>query len=344
MTARTDRLLMAITVILGVGAMSLARPLLVPIAVASLVAFLLRPIVRLLKDRGLPEAAGAAITVFGTMALVAMIAVMLASPAADWLRRAPAEITRIESKLRRLARPFVTIRQTAERVERATGGGEREGSVAVESGGPLRQIGWTTASAATTMLTSVFLTYFLLATGTTLRRKVSRILADDDHRDAMEEALTEIEKQISRYLLFNTFISASVGVATYVLMRVIGMPNPLLWAACAFVLNYIPYLGAIVTMAIIGAAALVSFEGLGQAFGAMGGFLVINLLEAYLVTPALLGRKLPLNSVAIFIALLFWGWVWGIPGAIMAVPLTVTIQVLCTHVKRLHPVAVLLDS
>lgn len=339
-------LLAGIFAILLIGALRFAGPLLVPIAVSCLLAFLMRPVVRFLKDRGMSETIGAAFTVFGTVLAVGFVAVILTAPAADWVRRAPAEIGKVEQKVRRLARPFTTIRETAERVEAATGGQPQStpGTVRVETPGPLRRLGWTTANAIASLLTIIFLTYFLLATGTVFRHKLATVLARESQRDTMEGMLAEIELQISRYLLYNTLISAGVGAATYLLVLLVGLPNPLLWAACAFVLNYIPYLGAVVTLVILGLAALVTFESFSPVLMVLGGFVVINLIEANLVTPTVLGRKLPLNSVAIFVALLFWGWVWGIPGAIMAVPLTVMIQVFCAHVKRLHPVAVMLDS
>jgi predicted PurR-regulated permease PerM len=112
----------------------------------------------------------------------------------------------------------------------------------------------------------------------------------------------------------------------------------------AFFLNFIPYAGAVVTLALVGLAAVASFETTARILLAVGGCATINLLEGNVITPHLLGKHLPLNPVAIFVSLLYWGWVWGPTGALLAVPITVMLQVLAARIDRMHPLAVLLDS
>jgi predicted PurR-regulated permease PerM len=160
----------------------------------------------------------------------------------------------------------------------------------------------------------------------------------------MEELLTEIEVQMSRYVLINTLTSVGVGLATWALLAVVGLPNALLWGVAAFLLNFIPYAGALVTVVLVGAAGLAAFDGTGQVLLVMGGCAAINLIEGNLVTPHLMGKALPLNPVAIFLSLLYWGWVWGPAGALLAVPITVMLQVLFARIEALRPVAILLDS
>ena len=160
----------------------------------------------------------------------------------------------------------------------------------------------------------------------------------------MEEVLTEIEVQMSRYMLLNTLTSAGVGLATWALLAGVGLPNSLLWGVAAFFLNFIPYAGALVTVALVGAAALVSFDNTTTVLLIVGGCVAINLLEGNLVTPHLMGKHLPLNPVAIFVSLLYWGWVWGPSGTLLAVPITVMLQVVFARIGKLRPLAVLLDS
>ncbi len=339
-------ILTLILLLLVVEGLQLASSLLLPIAISLLLMFLLSPPVRWLQARKIPESIAAAMVVFGTVGVIGAGTAWLADPAAEWLRDAPATVSKVETRLRKLIRPLSGLQKTAEKLQQATtapAGGQAP-KVQMQSAGVLAQIGGTTANAAASTLTVVFLTYFLLASGRLLRVKVRRMVGDSERRDRLTDALGQIEGHMSRYLVLNTIISLFVGGATWGLLAAVGMPNPMLWGAVAFVLNYVPYVGALVTLALIVVSALVAFDDSGRVLMAAGGFFVINLLEGNLITPYVLGHKMPLNVVAIFVCLLFWGWVWGIPGAIIAVPLTVMIQVICAHVGRWHRVAVLLDN
>src|SRR3990172_2428816 len=173
------------------------------------------------------------------------------------------------------------------------------------------------------------------------RKKLADLVGTRAGARNMEEVLTEIEVQMSRYLLLNAVTSAGVGLATWAFLSVVGLPHALLWGVVAFLLNFIPYAGALVTVALIGIAALVSCDDTGRVFLVVGGCVAINLLEGYLVTPHLMGKHLPLNPVAIFVSLLYWGWVWGPAGALLAVPITVMLQVIFARIERLRPLSVL---
>ena len=338
--------LTVILLLLLVGALQVAASLLLPIAISLLLMFLLSPPVRWLRARGIPEGLAAAMVVFGAVGVFGASATLQADPAAEWLRDAPATVRKVEIRLRKLTRPLKGLQKTAEQLQQATtapAGGQAP-TVQVQSTGILAQIGSTTANAVASTLTVVFLTYFLLASGRLLRVKVTRMVGDSERRERLAEALGEIEGHMSRYLVLNTIISLFVGGATWGLLAVVGMPNPMLWGAVAFVLNYVPYIGALVTLALIVLSALVVFDDSQRVLIAGGGVFLINLLEGNLITPLVMGHKMPLNVVAIFVSLLFWGWVWGIPGAIIAVPLTVMIQVICAHVGRWRRVAILLDN
>ena len=205
-------------------------------------------------------------------------------------------------------------------------------------------MGWTTARLVSGILSILFLTYFLLASGSMFRRKIAYLFPSGTHRTRIKRALAEIEGQMSRYLLLNTLISTGFGCGTWALLAAIGVPNPVLWGTVAGVLNFIPYVGAFVTVVLIGIVTLATYDGTQQVLLACGGFLLLDLIEGHFVSPMVMGRRMPLNTVAILLSLLFWGWVWGIVGAIMAVPLTVMIQVICSHSERLRGVAIVLGN
>ena len=336
-------LLVGIFLILVTAALRIGAGLLLPIAIAGLFTLLLDPLVRALRKLGLSTTVGAALVVFGTLGVLGTGVGLLAGPAAEWVETAPKTLAQVQTKVRRLLRPLQeTAREVDQATEAATPGGVP--TVQLKAPGVLQRLRGSTTSFVATGLTVIFLTYFLLAMLPTFRKKLADLIGTRAGARNMEEVLTEIEVQMSRYLLLNTLTSAGVGLATWAFLVVVALPHALLWGVVAFLLNFIPYAGAVVTVALIGIAALVSFDDTGRVFLVVGGCVAINLLEGYLVTPHLMGKHLPLNPVAIFVSLLYWGWVWGPAGALLAVPITVMLQVTFARIERLRPLAVLLDS
>jgi predicted PurR-regulated permease PerM len=339
-------LLASILAVLAIAGLQFASSLLVPIAVALLLTLLLGPLVRGMSRYGVAEPVAAAIIVFGTITVIAGAMAVLSTPATDWLRRAPATMRQVEEKLRTIE-PVSAIQATARSVARLVGVAGADSTtprIQVAAAGPLEQVGWTTARIVAGGLTVVFLTYFLLASGSMFRRKIAYLFPSGVQRTRIKRALSEIEEQMSRYLLVNTLISIGFGLATWMLLAIIGVPNPVLWGAVAGVLNFIPYIGAFVTVVLIGIVTLATFDGTQRMLLACGGFLLLDLLKGHLIGPVVLGRRMPLNTVAVLLSLLFWGWVWGIVGAIMAVPLTVMIQVISAHSERFRGVAIVLGN
>jgi len=342
-------LLASILAVLLIAGLQFARGLLVPVAVAVLLTLLLGPLVRWMSGYGVAEPIAAGIIVFGTLTLVAAAMVVLSAPATDWLRRAPTTMHSVEERLRTIE-PVSEIEATAASMARLAGvagtGADSTAriEIAASTGGSLEAVGWTTARIIGGVLTIVFLTYFLLASGSMFRRKIAYLFPSGAHRTRIKRALAEIEEQMSRYLLLNTVISAGFGGATWALLALLGVPNPVLWGALAGILNFIPYIGAFITVVLIGIVTLATFDGTQQMLLACGGFLLLDLLKGSLLGPLLVGRRMPLNTVAVLLSLLFWGWVWGIVGVIMAVPLTVMLQVICAHSERFRGVAIVLGN
>lgn len=339
----TTLLLTGIFLILLTGALRLGAGFLLPVALAGLFTLLLGPPVRALCRLGLSPAIGAALVVFGAMGLITATGVVLAGPAAEWIETAPKKLAQAQVKLRRILRP---IQETARQVDEATTTATPGAPAAIEIKAPgmLQRASVSTRALLGRVISVVFLTYFLLATLPSIRRKLAVVIGSRMGAEGLEATLLEIEGQMSRYVLINTLTSTFVGLATWGFLAVMGLPYPLLWGVVSGLLNFIPFIGAIVAVGMIGVAALVTFDGTGTVLLVVGGCILINTLEGNLVTPYLMGRHLPLNPVAIFVSLLYWGWVWGPAGMLLAVPLTVMIQVVCARIQPLRPVAVLLDS
>ncbi|HSP98130.1 MAG TPA: AI-2E family transporter [Candidatus Dormibacteraeota bacterium] len=314
-----------------------ARVLILPIVLAVLLSLILWPIVRALRRFRIPEALGALLVLIGLASVFAYGAYALSGPAATWFAAAPQALRRIETRLRAVKETVADVQQATNRVEQiATVGGDASRVVAVQQGGSLS----TLLLASTSELLAgvgvvLVLTYFLLASGDLFLRKCLSALRTKRDRQLLLEMARELQNNISGYLLTVSLINAGLGVAVAVVMALYGVPNPLLWGALAFGLNFIPYIGATVGIACVAAASLITFDTLGQALAPPATYLALTTLEAYLVTPAVLSRRFTLNPVVVLIALLFWGWIWGIPGALIAMPILVTVKIVCDYVPSL---------
>lgn len=334
--------------ILLVAALKLASAFFLPVIAAALIALLLAPPVRWLSRHRVPAGLAAAMVLAGVVVVVSASITTLARPAAAWLNDAPATLAVAQQKIQRLAAPLYNLQRTAAKVQAATASPTPDGTkkptkVEVATDGLLSKVPGTTVGVFGAVSTVLFLTYFLLAAGERFRAKLGDIMPER-YRRQMIDGLRDMQAQMSRYLATSALIRASLGVAVWGSLKLIGLPNPALWGVVAAVLNFIPYLGSFAALLVIGVAALVFFPTTDRVLYCVGAVFVIGIIEGNVVTPMLLGQRLPLNVVAIFIGLLFWGWIWGITGAVLAVPLTVLIKVICDRVKPLEPLGVLLGS
>jgi predicted PurR-regulated permease PerM len=318
-----------------------ARSFIVPVIVALLLEFLLSPLVRRLRRARVPEALSGAVIVLGLIAACAFTVYSLSGPAADWMRRAPESLEKVQSKLQKLRRPVEQVTRTAEQVEELTNISARSGRVLkVElqdrSFGEV-VFGGTQELLGTALVVGVLL-YFLLASGDLFLTKVIRVLPTLKDKKRAVQIARETEDQISHYLVTTTVINLAFGAVVAVAMRLLGMPNPLLWGALAAVTNFVPYLGGLAAMVVLAMVALVQFDDTGRALLVPATFLALNIVEGNIVTPMLVGRQLLLNPVVIFIGVLFWGWLWGIVGSLLAVPILATFKIVCDHIEGLAPV------
>ncbi len=313
--------------------------------VSVLLALLLGAPLAWLRRRRIPESVGAGILVFGSVALFAGGLSLLADPAAQWIAEAPVHLAKVEARVQSLMRPFHSIQQTAAKMDSATsGGGTSRQVVQVAEPGMLKRVSGSSAHLIGQLLAVLFLSYFLLAAAPLLKQKLVTVIPARTSRVEVEEVVREIASHMSRYLWLSSAMNLGVGLLTWGLLSFLHYPNAALWGVMAGVLNYIPYVGAMATVAAIGLAGAVTFSDLTPVLAGAGGYLLIHVVQSNLVTPALLGRKLPLNPAALFLGLIFFGWLWGVTGAVLAVPLTVMIQVVCARIPAMEKVAVLLDS
>jgi predicted PurR-regulated permease PerM len=317
----------------------LAQGFFLPVVLAILLDFLLSPVVRALRKIGLPEPLGAAIVMLGLLAVLVIGVYRLTGPASEYIARAPESIETVRDKLRGMRGSVEQMTDAAEQVERAAAG-EEANARQVEIKGPSltsQLFGGTTAflGAATVV---VFLTYFLLAVGDLFLQKLVGVLPQFKDKRVAVTIARETEAQISLYLFTTTLINTGVGVVTGIAMYLLGLPNAVLWGVVAAVLNFVPYVGAVANTVLLALAAFIAFEDTGRALLVPGTFLALNLIESNLVTPTIYGNRMKLNTVALFIGLVFWWYIWGVPGAILAVPIMATLKIACDHIESLAPI------
>ena len=314
-----------------------ARDLFLPLMLAFFLCFLLSPLLRMLKRAHIPEALGAALLLTVLVGGVGLGLYSLVTPATEWIAKAPESMTRIRGKLRTLRSPMEQMNRTADQVERTISGDSGTApAAAVRSPAWITHalFGGTTAFVSEAVVVIVLL-YFLLASGDLFLRKLIKVLPTFKDKKRAVEIAREVEDNISTYLFTVTLINIGVGVAVGVGVWLLKMPNPVLWGVLAGVLTYVPYLGAVAGIGTLGLAALLVFDDLGHALAVPGVYIVVSFVEGNFITPLVLGRRLTLNPVVIFVGLLFWFFLWGIPGALLAVPTLAVFKIVCDHVDTL---------
>lgn len=316
----------------------LARSFILPIVLALLLSFLLSPVVRFLHNKlRLPNGLAAALVVFGLLGGLGWGVYELAGPAYTWAEQAPRSLRRLERKLSDFKKPVQTMSKATQQMEKmtqvGTGAEPRKVTVETESLGE-RMFSQATDIVAGGMVMFILL-FFLLASGDMFLRKLIRVLPSLSDKKRAVEIARQIETEVSAYLSTITMINIALGLAVWGILSLLGAPNPLLWGVLAAVTNYLPYLGAIAMIAVLTMVGFLSFDELGRALLVPGSFVALNILESYIVTPMVLGRRLTLNPVVIFLALTFWGWLWGITGALLAVPIMVVFKIFCDHSEPL---------
>lgn len=317
-----------------------ARAVLLPVTLALLLTFLLRPLIRLLKKIKIPEVAGSAIIILMLIGALGYGADQLADPATAWINSAPETLHSIEKKVRSLVSPVQKVTKTAEDLQQMTAAeGKEKPKVEIKNRPSLLDTffegvqGFFIKGAVMAILL-----FFLLASGDIFVEKLSGMFPRKQDKKEIIGMVAVIESSMSKYLLTVTAINIVEGVIVSAVMYMLGMPNPVLWGVMATFLIFIPYLGPLIGIVVVGVVALLTFENTGKALLAPALYFIIDVLQGQIITPFVLGRRFALNPVIIFIWLIFWGWAWGVPGALIAVPLLTLFKILCDHVEALGPV------
>ncbi|MDX8449540.1 AI-2E family transporter [Mesorhizobium captivum] len=333
-------LLIGIFILLTVFALYFARAFFMPVILAFLLALTLTPIVRFLRKHGIPDVLSATFLVVLSVFLFVSAGYLLSGPVINLVNNSYSIGQQLTERLAPFKRPLEMMADVSRQLGALTETTQEPGvqRVAVAPSGILSAAASNILGAGTSITIVFVLSLFLLASGTLFYEKIVQSFTSLSQKKRALRVVYDVEREISHYLLTVTLINAGLGTVIGLGLWGLGMPNPLVWGAAAALLNFLPYVGALTTILLVAVIALISFDSISYALLAPAFVLLCDIVEGQFVTPVMVGRRLEINAVAIFIAIAFWSWLWGFVGALMAVPLLVVIKVFCDHFDGLSHV------
>jgi len=337
----SKRIAWAVLLLATAYAIQAAAGFVLSIVLAALFALLLAPIVKGLHRIGIPQPLGAAIVMLVLLALMGVLASNLYEPVRKWATVGPRDLVVLEHKFRNLLRPVQSMKNVAEKVteiaSKGESGDETPRQVVVAQSGPT--LFARLQEAAVAFVTTVMLVYFLLASGDTFLRKAVRVIPRLRDKITAVEIAREVQQQIGRYFMTIAMVSTVLGVVTGIVMWLLDMPTPLLWGVMAGVLNFILYLGPIISAVVISAVSLFTFDETFRILLPPAVFILLHFIEGHIVEPYVMGGRFAMNPVVIFVWILLWGWLGGAIGVLIAVPLLVAIRICASHIPAFSALA-----
>ena len=332
---RSLGLILLVLVVMG---LYFAKEVILPILMGMLLALTLSPLVRTMQRYGLAPAVTATALILLVGVLIAGSALIFSGPISNWINDAPRLGVELRQKLQTFVSSIAVVQQASSQVDQLTSGVADPDvqRVAMESPGLLTMAVSNAASILATTLVTLVLALFLLASGDMFYVKLIDAFPRFGDKKRALRIVYGIERSVSRYLLVVTSINFGLAIVIGLGMWVVGMPSPVVWAVLAFFINFLPYIGPLLGAGLVAAVAIVNFDHLGQAALAPIVYLTATSIKGQFVTPVILGRQLELNTVSVFVMVVFWGWLWGIAGALMAVPFLVCLKVFCDNVESLR--------
>lgn len=315
------------------------RSVLLPIVLALLLSYLFRPVVRALAQLKVPQPVGAAFILIGLLALVGSGISALATPTAGWIQKAPAGLAELQHKLLPVKKSVAQVTQATNEIEKLASTNQETKSVEVKRHPVTEMFFMRTPEVIASAVLLVILLYFLLVYDQVFIAKLVKLLPTLSDKKTAVGIAYDIESQVSRYLFTITAINTCLGLAVGTAVGLLGLPNPVMWGVMVALLNFVPYLGALTGIICMTIGAVLSFDSLGYALIFPGVYLAFAVVEGSFITPWVMGRSLTLNPVIILFSLTFWGWMWGIVGVILAVPILAAFKIFCAHIKPMEPLA-----
>ena len=317
-----------------------ASPILIPIITALLLSMLLAPFVRLLEWVRVPRILGSLIVVVAAAGALFGIAASLRGPAQSWLTE-PERLSRLEEKLRPMTALFEKLQYATQQLEKTTA--PREGppiqKVEVTRPGLSGLLSTGSGHVTSTIVAIIGLLYFFLVSGDTFLRKLVLVTPSLKDKKRAVEIVRNIETDISFYLVMVTAINVAIGFIVMATAAALGIPDPFLWGALAAILSFAPYVGEVVIILLLSLAGILTFDNLTQALVAPAIYFVVMTICWQGLVPFVVGRRMTLSPVAVFITIIVLGWMWGVVGALVAVPVLASVKIICDRIASLRPIA-----
>lgn len=327
-----------IFLILAFAAIAAGRDFLMPVTLAVLLFFVFTPLRRLARRRGVPDGLTATGVTLGLVVSVLLLGLLASGPISSATHNLPTISARLEEKFHGLQASFSGLQKAAEKLDEVQQPAPEVPAVkVVEPGESTMQ---TVVKLTPTILGQVVFTlvllFFMLASGDLLYLKIVQSFDSMSEKRSAYLALRQIEDSLGNYLGAITIINAGLGLAIGLTMYAWGMPGAILFGVSAFVLNYIPYLGAITGVIVSGVVAMVVMPGVFWPMMVAGSYLFLTSLEGQFITPYFVSRRLQMNTVVVFLAVAMWAWLWSVIGMIIAVPVLVVMRVLADYIPGLE--------
>ena len=304
----------------------------IPVALAGLAGLILSSPVEALFRLGLPRGISAVLILVTALAAVAGLVALIWTPSQQWYASAPHTLTVIQKKFTPVARLMSHIEQLTDRAGKVGAPNPPEPTaVAAPQESTSRILLSTVSDAAVGLATFVIITLFLLAGGPPMVARMTAAFFGHLKAHHVQGYIEKVRAEVGHFYVTSAFINLGLGVATTLVMMAWGMPTPYLWGAVAALLNFIPYAGATTTLIVVTLVAVVSFDGLGHAAGVALSYVGVAVIEGQIVQPLLVGRRLDVNPLLIFLGLWFGGIFWGIAGVILATPILVALKVIAEN-------------
>lgn len=317
-----------------------ARTAFIPVVLALLFWLVLSGPVESLHRRHVPRALSAIVILLLALTAIAALVIVMSTPAQEWFARAPQTFATMRHKLgpfSRLLNHLEDVRKSASSIVPVKQGASAPPVVPAPAVTAPAVIFTATTSAVVSTVTFIIVTLFLLAGGPPMLARMTAAFIDNLRASRVRDLIDKVRMQVGHYYLVTTLINIGLGTVTGLAMWAWGMPNPYLWGALAAVVNYVPYAGALTTLTVVTIVAMISFDSLGQILGVMGTQLLIATIEGQVAQPLLVGRRLNVNPLVIFLGLWFGGIFWGVAGIMLATPILVTLKVIAENTRDGQP-------
>ncbi|HXC98206.1 MAG TPA: AI-2E family transporter [Verrucomicrobiae bacterium] len=336
-----------LAVFAAIAFLYLAEVVLMPVVLAWVAGMALKPVIRCSSEIGVPPKLGAAVVLLVFVLAAGFGVIRLSQPAIEWAQDTPRHMTQLRERVQRIFQPAARLGQVAAEVSKlgtSDDGQPKAAPVEIKDNHAASTVIDWTGSLLVRIGETLVLSYLLLAAGDRFLQKMVRVMPTLHDKRRAVEITREIQQNISSYLFSVSMINVGVGVIVGTGFYFMGVPNAAMWGVLAAFLNYVPYFGPIAGIILLGIVGLLSFDNLTRELLPAAWYLLVHLLEANLITPILLGRRFTMNPVVIFVSLMFWTWLWGVPGALLSVPILMSLKSVCERVPALSPIGEYLED